>query len=459
MEHMKRILSPRILAAALFASLFISPLAPVSASAQTIEDLQRQIDALQAQLNAMSEKHDADEAARTEQVRAEEARAEAAPARNAEQQQVQIKWGPAPTFTSPDGLFQMKLRGRLLVDAGRVRVDDGLERIGATEFRAARLGIEGKAWRTIGYKFEVDFAGNDVAVTDAYISWKGPVGIKVGQFKLGTSLEEATSGRFTTFMERASFTDAFGFGRQIGIGVNKSGGNWSAQAAIFRGTISSSDQDEGITLAGRLTYGAKIGDIQTHVGGSVRYRNAGRDQSSFRYSQRPHNHLAAKYLDTGSLARRDTFWGIEAAAVRGPLSFQAEYGWLDVNLTSSGVGGPVFTGGYASLSWFITGESRAYKAGKGAFDRVKVTRPVFQGGPGAWQVAVRYDRIDLSEGAIQGGEQDSYILGVNWYLNNNTRLMANYSHSDIEDSFMGILSTRNGDAQVDAFGVRAQIDW
>lgn len=436
------------------------PLALNPASAQTLEDLQQQIDAMQAQLDAMLAKQKEEAAARANEAKAvEQAEAEKTPAGKAAPAPVQIKWGPAPTFTSPDGNFQMKLRGRILVDAARVRVDDGQERIGATEFRAARLGIEGKAWRTIGYKLEVDFAGNKASVTDATISWKGPLQITVGQFKMAPSLEEATSGRFITFMERASFTDAFGFGRQIGIGLKKSGDDWSAQAAIFRGTIASGDDDEGITLASRVTYGPKFGDIQAHFGGSVRYRNAGDDQSSFRYSQRPHNHLAEKYLDTGSLARSDTFWGLEAAAVQGPLSFQVEYGRLSADLNNPAVKNPVFNGGYASLSWFITGESRTYKAGKGAFDRVKVARPVNEGGSGAWQLALRFDHIDLSDGAIRGGEQDSYILGVNWYLNNHTRLMANYSHSDIVDSFAGILSTRNGDAQVDAFGFRAQIDW
>jgi phosphate-selective porin OprO/OprP len=448
---MKRVFPSRALTVAFLASLVMGSFAPASASAQTNEELQRQIDALQMQLDA--------KIARDEAVDAEQAKAEELSAKPAEQQQGTIKWGPAPTFTSPDGRFQMKLRGRLLVDAGRVRRDGEFDKIGATEMRAARLGIEGKAWRVVGYKFEVDFAGNDVAVKDAYLSFGGPVQVKVGQFRLATSLEEATSSRFVTFMERASYTDAFGFGRQIGIGIGKGGANWSAQAAIFRGSVASNARDEGVTLAGRVTFGPEFGGIQTHFGGAVRYRNAGQDQPDFRYRQRPHNHLALKYLDTGSLARKDLFWGIEAAAVRGPVSLQVEYGWLDVRLNNWNGKGPDFAGGYASLSWFITGESRSYKAGKGAFGRINVARPVFDGGPGAWQVAARYDRIDLSEGAIRGGEQDSYILGVNWYLNNYTRLMANYSRSEIVDSFQGILSARNGEARVSAFGVRAQVDW
>lgn len=445
---------PRFLTAAVLAGLAIILSAPVSASAQTVEDLQRQIDAMQAQLDAMAARQQEDEAARAEQARTEDG-----PARQVEAQQVEIKWGPAPTFISPDGKFQMKLRGRLQVDAGWASDARGTDDISATEFRAARLGIEGKAWGNTGYRFEADFAGNDVSVKDAYISWQGPVDIKVGQFKLAPSLEEATSGRFTTFMERASFTDAFGFGRQIGIGVFKGGSTWSAQAAVFRGTISSNARDEGVTLAGRLTYGPKISHVQIHLGGSLRYRDAGDDQPDFRYRQRPHNHLASRFLDTAGIARSDIYWGVEAAAVSGPWSLQAEYGWLNADINDPVAGNPTFSGGYASLSWFITGETRSYKAGKGAFDRVKVANPVFNGGPGAWQVALRFDRIDLSDQAVLGGEQDSYIMGVNWHLNNHTRLMANFSHSKIDKALISGLNGPGGENNIDALGLRAQIDW
>lgn len=454
---MKRILRQRIperLAAAFIVSLVISPFAPISASAQTLEDLQRQIDAMQVQLDVMRARQEA-----TQAEQADAAKTDDASKKQAEQQQVQIKWGPAPTFTSPDGKFQMKPRGRLLVDAGWVGDENNGNNISATEFRAARLGIEGIAWGSVAYKFEVDFAGNNVAVKDAYMSWKGPVEIKIGQFKLATSLEEATSGRFTTFMERASFTDAFGFGRQIGIGVSKSGDHWSAQAAISRGSISSTAPNEGIALAGRVTYGPEFGDIQAHFGGSLRYRRAGKGQSDFRYSQRPHNHLAASFLDTTDIARSDTYWGLEAAAVRGPLSLQLEYGWLVADLNDPAAGSATFSGGYASLSWFITGESRAYKAGKGTFDRVNVRRPVSEGGIGAWQIAARFDRIDLSDQGILGGEQDSFILGVNWHLNDHARLMANFSHSTIDNAIFSGLNGLDGENDVDAIGFRAQVDW
>jgi phosphate-selective porin OprO/OprP len=56
-----------------------------------------------------------------------------------------------------------------------------------------------------------------VDITDAYIEYDGPViepgFVRIGQFKTPNSLEEQTSARFITFMERAAFTDAFDFDR------------------------------------------------------------------------------------------------------------------------------------------------------------------------------------------------------------------------------------------------------
>ena len=80
------------------------------------------------------------------------------------------------------------------------------------------------------------------------------------------------------------------------------------------------------------------------------------------------------------------------------------------------------------MSWLVTGESRPYSAKKGTFSRVKPNKPfsLKNGGWGALEVAARYSALDLNDGAIQGGEIEDITLGVNWYLNNNTRLMANY---------------------------------
>ena len=370
------------------------------------------------------------------------------------------KWGPAPTFKSGDGNFEMKPRGRIYFDAGWLSDKNGTMDISGTEFRTARMGVEGKAWSNIKYKFEADFAGDDVEVKDAYITYVGKgVSVNLGQHKVANSLEESTSSRYTTLMERASFTDAFSFARRIGVSAVTGGDDWTATVGVFKGDNASTSDHDGTEFAGRFTYGPKMGDTQLHFGASTRYRKAGADQSGFRYRQRPHNHLSDRFVNTGALGKKDTLIAAEFAAVNGPLSFQAEYATLTNDMDTVGVDNPTFRGAYGEVSYFFTGGHRVYNAKKGTFDRNKVTEPFSNGGSGAWQLTGRYDMLELNDAVTAGGVQKTVIVGVNWYLNPYMRVMANYSNAKIKSSYNVAANGITGANTVNAFGLRAQIDW
>ncbi len=428
--------------AALAAVAMMTSIIPFGvAHAQTVESLQKQIDALQAQLNALK-----------------------AEQKEAAKHQVKVKWEPAPKISSADGRFEMNMRGRLFVDGAWVNDSDNASNVDATELRAARLGIEGKAWNNMTYRLEADFSGNKVSIADAFIGYKFGIGqIHVGHIKSYNSLEETTSSRFTTFMERGSITDAFAFGRRIGIGLQGGGSHWSAAVGYGKGGASGGAKlDEGDVISARITYApiAEEGRV-VHIGAHFRTRKAGADESLFGYSQRPHQHLAAKFLDTGAFADKDTLYGLELAGVLGPLSAQGEYMWLkaDRALPVAGYGNPTFKGWNAGVSWFLTGESRSYKASSGSFGRVKVRNPLFESGLGALQVAVRYDYLDLVDQDIFGGRQKTWIFGANWYLNDYSRVMVNYSTSKIDRALLVALNGSDGRNSVDAFGMRFQVDW
>jgi phosphate-selective porin OprO and OprP len=371
----------------------------------------------------------------------------------AQSQDMNVAWKGAPEFSSADGNFKMKLRGRVITDWAKSS-DNGGKAVDATEFRAARMGIEGAVMKDIKYKLELDFSGNETNITDASIEWAlKPVSIIVGQFKTPTSLEEQTSGRFVTFLERGSFTDAFGFSRQIGIAANYAEGDITFKAGIFQGNANEAAATvEGRTYASRVTYTPKFDGGFIHIGASAFYRENDEGDLTIRYRQRAHSHLAKRYVNTGEFAAKsDTFIGAELAGVMGSFSAQAEWGWMKGAAPLGGIDAN-FNGGYVDISYILTGESRGYKGG--AFDRIKVNNPVFSGGSGAWQIAARYDVIDLTDrdAAVIGGKQTSYIAGVNWYLNNYTKVAANYSKSEIDGGV-------NDGESIDTFGLRFQVDW
>lgn len=423
--------------------------APAQAQAQSLEALERRLEAMQAEIQALHRE--------IAEVKAEAAEAQknAAKAEKAAQESdITVKWKGAPEIASKDGQFSMKMRGRIQADAGFIDQDGVAPDVDRTEFRRARLGIEGRLYTDMKYRFEVDFADDDVEVQDAYLQFTGwPAHITLGQFKTPNSLEELTSSNSITFMERASITDAFELSRGLGAGASYTAERWTAAAGVFRGSSAADedqDRDEGEVLAGRVTYTPILAERSVlHLGAHARYRETGDDQDLFRYRQRPHLHTTDdRFVRTDRIGEEDTLYGLEIAWVQGPFSSQAEYMAVDVD-TQDGED-PTFDGWYVDASWFITGEYRPYKGG--TFGGVKVKNPVFSGGLGAWQIAARFDTIDLDDEGTSGGEQDTWIVGVNWHLNDYMRFMLNYSRSDVDNG-------PDGDLDIDALGLRAQIDW
>jgi len=86
------------------------------------------------------------------------------------------------------------------------------------EFRRARIFLKGKAFHVTDYKIEMDFAGQ-TTFKDVYMTIKElPVlgHVRIGHFKEPWSLEEQTSSRFITFMER-SLNNVFSPQRNMGV--------------------------------------------------------------------------------------------------------------------------------------------------------------------------------------------------------------------------------------------------
>jgi len=350
----------------------------------------------------------------------------------------------APAFAQ----MTVALGGRIQVDATEFN-DDEANLNSGTEFRRARLFAEGDIADNWSYKAQYDFAGNRTTMKDAYIRYSGfNFGkITIGQFKQEFGLEELTSSKYITFIERTSPTEAFALSRRIGIGLSGDADRWHYAFSAFGQEESDSEgADEGYGFAGRVTWAPQIGDNSfLHFGGAANWQQpTSRDDETWRVRARPEAHQSnVRFVDTGTLTDVDDIvtYGVEGAGVFGPWSIQGE--WMGQSVNGDGEE-PDLTGYYVYGSWFLTGESRAYKGGK--FGRTKATN--------AWELAVRYSDTDLEDGDVLGGEQKNITLAVNYYVNPYLRFMFNYVAIDADPPAGGGPQDEPG-----AFIVRAAMDF
>ena len=409
--------------------------------------------AMRAQLAAMNARIDQleGELAATKTEAAEAGQVVDAPAPAADSE-------PVSTLAKSDG-WSFKPRGRLMFDAGFTNAPDstGASDGFGNEVRRARLGASGDMPGGFGYKFEVDFAGNDISVADAILSYEnGPIEIAIGQHNNFQSLEELTSSLHTTFIERAAFTDAFGFERRLGASITYARGDVLAQAGVFTDNLEDTDSKNRGADA-RIVFMPKAGDTQLHFGGSFHYNDLDDPAAQLRYRQRPLVHFTSqRFIDTRSMgADSETGYGLEAAAIAGRFHAAAEGYWQSVDMPGV-TDDPSFFGGYVEAGVFLTDDTRGYKGGK--FDRTKPSSPVGEGGIGSVQFTLRYDHLDLNDLGIVGGRQAGYFAALVWKPTDYTALMLNYGRLQYTDA---ILPTASGDTSygVDAIGMRAQIDF
>jgi len=386
----------------------------------------------------------------------------------------QFTW--APTISEPTGQFTFKPRGVVEADgAAFVEREGGYDYNNGTGFRRARIGLEGTALKWWNYRIEVDFAGNAVNLTDAYLQFaKIPKTlITLGQHKAPFGLESNNSDNYNTFLERGMFTNAFGNAgaeRRIGLSVayapketiNLAVGAFGDNESIGRssGAPVTNTPDESWGFNGRATWEPVFdtGKI-VHLGVAGYYRTAlksGDTEDAIRISDRPNIRI-----DNGNIADSGVITGVnsllyagaEAAGVFGPFTIAGEYGklWIDrPHLRNA-----TFDGFYIYGSWFITGETRPFRGGN--FDRVRPFTEVGKDGLGAFELALRYDKIDLSGSPVRpGNEAQSVTLGLNWYFNPYAKLMFNWVRFSGDNTPLDPIGS---ETKGDAFATRLHLDF
>ncbi len=369
-------------------------------------------------------------------------------------------------FASADGDFSARLGGRIHVDAMgidadrdyRVTVGNEQDTIG---LRTGRLYLAGSLMDTLDYKWQVDFAKGANKFKDFYVALKdSPVGrIQAGQFKEAMSMETLQSSNYITTMEVSSMGSAFVPARNVGLQISDH--NEAETLTWALGVFKEDGSDTGFAsgsgennVTARVTgtpLRSESGDEVLHLGASYRHQTDVGGTITYK-TKGPVGLSSNSAVTTGAIPADDAnALQVEAAWIRGPLSFQAEYTQVEVDAT--GMSDPSFSGMYGLVSYFFTGEHRAYKPSAGTFSRVKVDRVYGDGEPGcgAWEAYARCGTVDLEDQGVLGGELDDLTIGVNWYLNRNSRILFNYVHMDVGGA--------PGNGEVDALMARWQLDF
>ncbi len=334
-------------------------------------------------------------------------------------------------FESADGKFQFMLDGRIhlvaaLYSGSETPLGNGIEA------RRARLGFK-PVWGDWSAQFDIDFNGVEAEIKDMWLGYGGfkNTMITLGNHKGQFSVEEVTSSRYITFIERG-LPNAFAPDRRLGLSVAKWGKNWRAFAGLFGEEAVNADEtgeNEALNYNLRLNYLPIFKDKAfLHIGGAFGHSqpNAS-DGGTVRFRARPETHVADnRFLNTGKIKNVQSWdqYGLELAAAFGPLLLQGEYMSTKVNRLD-GKPNAAFSGYYAFASWMVTGENRPYSIEEGEpAGRIYAKKKSL----GAIELAARISNLNLNDAdaGIMGGEGNNVTLAANWYPYPNLKFAANY---------------------------------
>lgn len=346
------------------------------------------------------------------------------------------------------------------------------------------------------------------APTDVWMTFRElpAVGnIRVGNQKEMIGLEHMTSSRFLDFMERSPLQDAFNGPNNNGYtpGISAYNTAFEDRTTWALGIFKNNDYESGFPYDvgdNNYSYNSRFtwtpyydepteGRYLLHMGLGSAVRTF--DNSPAAYTGGTNIRIRARgdirnipstlppnFADTGNFYATDQLLlNPEIALVYGPWLLQVEYEHCFMGNVSAIQGAPAidnvqFQGGYAEVLYFLTGEHRAYSRQSASFGRVVpnenayLTKDTGLCGIGAWQLAFRYDWLDLNSGAISGGNVSNFTAGVNWFLNPNTKLQLNYVAANVNGApiVAGPNNSLNGarfvgDGTINSIGARLAWDF
>lgn len=375
-----------------------------------------------------------------------------------------------PTIASGDGAFSATIHAVMQLDAAQYYQDKGLPAVlgnardlnSGTNFRRARIGVDGKFYKNFEYNALLDFggAGTDGQGTlqELWLQYNyAPFKVRVGAFAPNLGLEDAASTNGSLFAERPS-------GSELARGLAGADKRIALQGQVVRerwllsGAITGAKAGDGQTFDEQLGYLGRFAfvplkgyDWLVHVGANASKvvtpaQTAVGGAYAVAVSDRPELRVdGTQLITTGAIDSTGArHYGFEAAAQKKNFLIQGEYFdiAIDRRNPAAGVTDPKFKAWYVEGSWVLTGEARRYNVNNFAFDAPSIEHPfdLKKRQWGAWELAARYSVADLNyheqatlaADRVRGGEQKITTVGVNWFPNPVTKFSLSYYDVSID---------------------------
>jgi len=361
--------------------------------------------------------------------------------------------------------------------------------------RRVFLKLVGGVGDYLSYNLTMRFNGTQARFEDAWLNagseYTGPINaanLRFGQFTPPTTIDDwGNYGTLndTMFLESALATTAFSTPTKVyGIWADASALDmFMLSAAAYQPRQANVDnygnpaRSDRLGGSARLTFSPVHTDSTVyHVGVVGRYQSlnnhdmngnpltASNTREPNVFSTRPEARArnTSSLVDTGFIrARSYNVVAGEALAMWGPATLEGEYFQADVqrvpNINDGPLGkdNPRFHGWHVQGGYLLTGESRRYDFATGT-----LRNPLPANKLGAWEIVARFSFVNLVDKNVYGGSEHNTSFGVNWFINDNVRIGANYIRASIHNTGVPagrapvVQSTEPAKRQLDIVGLR-----
>jgi phosphate-selective porin OprO/OprP len=337
------------------------------------------------------------------------------------------------------------------------------------ELHRNRVGIKGALFKNIQYEVEYELTEKELTDHDVLLgytpnsqwkdvnvnlTWVKKAQIQIGKFKVPFGLDELTGVTHNDYVYRSLGANYLAPARDIGTMVHgsfmKQGFTYATGAFVHDGDNARSKKIQGgdETFAGRVT-ARPIQLFGTPSTGVVEIGTAFAISRLSDDSFRP-NGLRGRtvmtqdnFYDTVYVKGLRRRWEADVDWTVGPASLRAEYTRVSDDRLGQGIGDEDLPDAhahswYVSGTWLVTGEDKRRP--------VRAANPLFEGGIGAVEVAVRIERIwfDSDQGTdppfrnpraetIYPEADRVFTVGINWTLNRFLKLQFNGIREQVDD--------------------------